>query len=113
MDSKLLRYALLIVTLFVGTIFVLMLGMNGYLTQKDTQTAVVQETVEEDLVEEDGRIKGSDLSAWMNDDTFFDQEKSSTLEKIEKEGKTLSLVVSSIEKDLRIHIFAQILFICD
>ena len=39
MDSKLLRYALLIVTLFVGTIFVLMLGMNGYLTQKDTQTA--------------------------------------------------------------------------
>ena len=104
MDSKLLRYALLIVTLFVGTIFVLMLGMNGYLTQKDTQTAVVQETVAEDLVEEDGRIKGSDLSAWMNDDTFFDQEKSSTLEKIEKEGKTLSLVVSSIEKDLRIHI---------
>ena len=58
MDSKLLRYALLIVTLFVGTIFVLMLGMNGFLTQKDTQTAVVQETVAEDLVEEDGRIEG-------------------------------------------------------
>lgn len=104
MDSKLLRYALLIVTLFVGSVFVLMLGINGYLTPQSTQTAVVQETVVEDLVEEDGRIKGSDLSAWMNDDTFFDAEKSSTLQKIEQEGKTLSLVVSSIEKDLRIHI---------
>ena len=106
MDSKLLRYALLVVTLFVGTVFVLMLGINGYLSPKNTDStqAVVQETVKEDFVEEDGRIKDSDLSAWMNDDTFFDEEKSSTLEKIEKEGKTLSLVVSSIEKDLRIHI---------
>ena len=106
MDSKLLRYALLVVTLFVGTIFVLMLGINGYLTpqKEESVQAVVQETVKEDMVEEDGRIKGADLTAWMNDDTFFDEEKSSTLEKIEKEGKTLSLVVSSIEKDLRIHI---------
>ncbi len=104
MDSKLLRYALLVVTLFVGTVFVLMLGINGYFTQKDTQTAVTQEVVVEEPVEEDGRVKGSDLSAWMNDDTFFDKEKASTLEKIEREGKTLSLVVSSVEKDLRIHI---------
>ena len=106
MDSKLLRYALLVVTLFVGTVFVLMLGINGYLSPRKTDSvqAVVQETVKDDLVEEDGRIKGADLTAWMNDDTFFDDEKSSTLEKIEKEGKTLSLVVSSIEKDLRIHI---------
>ena len=85
MDSKLLRYALLVVTLFVGTIFVLMLGINGYLTPESTQTAIVQETVVEDMVEEDGRVKGSDLTAWMNDDTFFDEEKSSTLERIEKE----------------------------
>lgn len=105
MDSKLLRYALLIVTLFVGTVFVMMLGMNGYLTPEEPEQAVVQETdTEEEYVEEDGRIKGSDLSAWMNDDTFFDEEKSSTLEKIEKDAKTLSLVVSSVEKDLRIHI---------
>ena len=106
MDSKLLRYALLVVTLFVGTVFVLMLGINGYLSPQkvDSARVVVQETVQEDLIEEDGRIKGSNLTAWMNDDAFFDAEKSSTLEKIEKEGKTLSLVVSSIEKDLRIHI---------
>ena len=106
MDSKLLRFALLIVTLFVGTVFLLMLAINGYFTPpKEQETAVVQEAApEEEYVEEDGRIKGSDLSAWMNDDTFFDEEKSSTLQKIEQESKTLSLMTSSIEKDLRIRI---------
>lgn len=105
MDSKLLRYALLIVTLFVGTVFFLMLAINGYFTNESVETAVIQETVVEDMdVEEDGRIKGSDLSAWMNDDTFFDEEKSSTLQKIEQESKTLSMMTSSIEKDLRIRI---------
>lgn len=107
MDSKLLRYALLVVTLFVGTVFVLMLGINGYLSpqsEMETQAVMMEETVPEDLVEEDGRVKGSNLTAWMNDDTFFDEEKTATLERIEKEGKTLSLVLSSIEKDLRIHV---------
>lgn len=105
MDSKLLRYALLIVTLFVGTVFVLMLAMNGYFTNKSVDTVVVQETTaEDDKVEADGRVKGSDLSAWMYDETFFDEEKSSTLQKIEQDSKTLSLVTSSIEKDLRIRI---------
>ena len=105
MDSKLLRFALLIVTLFVGTVFLLMLVINGYFTPKTQEAVVVQETVvEEDYVEEDGRLKGADLSAWMNDDTFFDEEKSSTLQKIEQDSKTLSLMTSSIEKDLRIRI---------
>ena len=106
MDSKLLRFALLIVTLFVGTVFLLMLAVNGYFTPKAEKEAVaVQETVEEDdYVEKDGRVKGANLSAWMNDDTFFDEEKSSTLLKIEQEGKMLSLMTSSIQKDLRIRI---------
>lgn len=104
MDSRLLRNAILIVTLFVGTVFLLMLGINGYLSPQPEQAVMVQETVKEEALEEDGRVKGSDLSAWMDDDTFFDAEKLSTLEKIEREGKTLSLVTSSIEKDLRIHV---------
>ena len=104
MDSKLLRYTLLIVTLFVGTVFLLMLALNGFFTKETVTPAAVEETVAEDGLEEDGRVKGADLSAWMNDDTFFDEEKSSTLLKIEQESKTLSLMTSSIEKDLRIRI---------
>lgn len=103
MDSKLLRCTLLIVTLFVGTVFLLMLAVNGYFSKGTVKTAVADEVVEE-VLEEDGRVKGADLSAWMNDDTFFDEEKSSTLQKIEQESKTLSLVTSSIQKDLRIRI---------
>jgi len=104
MDSKLLRYTLLLVTLFVGTVFLLMLAVNGYFSKEKVAPTAVEETVAEEAVEEDGRIKGADLSAWMNDDTFFDEEKSSTLQKIEQESKTLSLMTSSIEKDLRIRI---------
>ena len=105
MDSKLLRYTLLIVTLFAGTVFVLMLAMNGYFETESVQTVVIQEPVTDDkYVEADGMVKGADLSAWMYDDTFFDEEKSVTLQKIEKEGKTLSLVTSSVEKDLRIRV---------
>ena len=75
MDSRMLRYALLVVTLFVGSVFVLMLGINGYLTPQEQKEPVVQAVVvEEEKVEADGRIKGSDLSAWMYDDTFFDEE---------------------------------------
>lgn len=103
MDSKLLRCTLLIVTLFVGTVFLLMLAVNGYFSKGTVKTAVADEVVEE-VLEEDGRVKSADLSAWMNDDTFFDEEKSSTLQKIEQESKTLSLVTSSIQKDLRIRI---------
>lgn len=104
MDSKLLRYTLLLVTLFVGTVFLLMLAVNGYFSKEATTPAAVKETIAEEDVAEDGRVMGADLSAWMNDDTFFDEEKSSTLQKIEQESKTLSLMTSSIEKDLRIRI---------
>jgi len=104
MDSKLLRCTLLIVTLFVGTVFLLMLAVNGYFSKSTVKKAVADEIVEEEVLEEDGRVKGADLSAWMSDDTFFDEEKSSTLQKIEQESKTLSLVTSSIQKDLRIRI---------
>ena len=104
MDSRMLRYALLVVTLFVGSVFVLMLGMNGYLSPKKEKVTAVQAVVVEEKVEADGRVKGANLSAWMYDDTFFDEEKSSTLQKIEKDSKTLSLIITSVEKDLRIHI---------
>ena len=97
MDSKLLRYTLLIVTLFVGTVFLLVLTVNGAFSKKTVTTVVVGETVAEEPVEEDGRVKGVDLTAWMDDDTFFDEEKSSTLQKIEQDSRTLSLMTSSIE----------------
>lgn len=104
MDSKLITKAILIVTLFVGSVMVLMLGLNGYLTPKEPiQEAVVVEEIPDD-VEEDGMIKGANLTAWMSDETFFDQKKSATIEKIEQNAKTLQILATSIQKDLRVHI---------
>ena len=104
MDSKLLTKAILVVTLFVGSVFVLMLGVNGYLTPKQPaqEVVMVEETI--DYLEEDGMVKDANLSAWMMDETFFDQKKSATLEKIEQNAKTLQILATSIEKDLRVHI---------
>ncbi len=52
---------------------------------------------------EAGQI-GDDLSAFLNDSTFFDQETDPVLEAAKDAASRLSLVVTSVEKDLRIQI---------
>jgi len=51
----------------------------------------------------DGQI-GNDLSAFLKDNTFFDPERNPILEAAQDESNRLSLVVTSVEKDLRIQI---------
>ena len=47
---------------------------------------------------------GDDLSAFLRDDTFFDPEENPVLEAAKDNASRLSLVVTSVEKDLRIQI---------
>lgn len=47
---------------------------------------------------------GNNLSAFMNDNTFFDEELNPILEAAKDAANRLSLVVTSVEKDLRIQI---------
>ncbi len=47
---------------------------------------------------------GDDLSAFMRDETFFDAEINSILEAARDQSNRLSLMVTSVEKDLRIQI---------
>ncbi|HBA50473.1 MAG TPA: hypothetical protein DCZ91_22280, partial [Lachnospiraceae bacterium] len=47
---------------------------------------------------------GDDLSAFLKDNTFFDQEVNPILEAAKENASRLSLVVTSVEKDLRIQI---------
>lgn len=47
---------------------------------------------------------GNNLSAFLQDNTFFDQETDPVLEAIQNNAKRLSLVVTSVEKDLRVQI---------
>lgn len=104
MDSNLLRKSLLVVTLFIAVIFAVILAANGYLEKSSGNT--VTETTQQDTeaADESGQVNGSDLSAWMSDETFFDVEKSKTLQSLESAASTLSLITSSVEKDLRIYV---------
>lgn len=51
----------------------------------------------------EGQI-GNDLSAFLKDHTFFDREVNPVLESAKENSNRLSLVVTSVEKDLRIQI---------
>lgn len=105
MDSKLMRIAMLLVTLFIGTVFVIILLINGVGSKKKSVPAIEPATIQEtEETADDGMLKDADLSAWMNDETFFDQKKLHTLEMLEAQKNTLYLTASSVEKDLRIRI---------
>lgn len=47
---------------------------------------------------------GSDTRAFLQDDTFFDADKAPYSSIAKKEGKTLSLLMTSVQKDLRIQV---------
>ncbi|MCR4650548.1 MAG: glycoside hydrolase family 25 protein [Lachnospiraceae bacterium] len=52
------------------------------------------------IIEEDGRVKDSDLTAWMSDNTFFDAEESSyTASEVDN---AVVLNASSIQNDIRV-----------
>ncbi|MDD6203064.1 MAG: glycoside hydrolase family 25 protein [Lachnospiraceae bacterium] len=104
MDSKLVRATLLAVTVFIAAVFGMVLLINGYGTGKKETVIVQEEEPVTEYTEEDGKVKGADLSAWMQDETFFDSKRYRTLEKMEQDERTLSLMTTSIEKDLRIRI---------
>lgn len=105
MDSKVLIKAMLIVTLFVAMMFVIILLVNGYGRDNSKKRELFAEPVSEDsIAEEDGKIKGSDLNAWMQDETFFDEKKIGDGKYENENGENLVLSASSVEKDLRIRV---------
>lgn len=98
MDSRFLRNTILASLLFMLTIFAVVLYSNGLGPgQKQVSEVIQQEEVSRQL---EGQI-GDDLYGWMSDDSFFEEEEAG---EEEKEGESLSLIATSVEKDLRIQI---------
>ena len=64
---------------------------------------VPEGTGETDTAEADGRI-GNDLKAFLKDNNFFDPDVNPILEAAKDNSHRLSLVATSVEKDLRIQI---------
>ncbi|MBQ9989621.1 MAG: glycoside hydrolase family 25 protein [Lachnospiraceae bacterium] len=98
MDSRFLRNTILVSLLFMLTIFAVVLYSNGMGPGQKQESKPVAEEVTSQLLE--GQI-GDDLYGWMSDDSFFEEEET---EEEAGEGESLSLIATSVEKDLRIQI---------
>lgn len=107
MDSKLRRMTILsslAVILLVGLVVV-----YGNRREEQKKTPAPEESTgteeqEENPGEQGGGQIGNNLSAFLTDPTFFDPEVNPILEAARDEAVRLSLVVTSVEKDLRIQV---------
>lgn len=68
-----------------------------------TPNSASEQSEETQEVSENGQI-GDDLSAFLKDETFFDEEINPVLEAAKNNANRLSLLMTSVEKDLRIQI---------
>lgn len=129
MDSKLKRRTVFLCISVVLFILAAVLYTNkdvlyesGYFAFLNTAASQEeQETIPADgfrpeRVAEDGMIEGSDLSAFMRDETFFDKEKSSYERLQEMIGQDtaqeedigiLTMTAVSVQKDIRVQIVGQ------
>lgn len=109
MDSKLKRLTITAAASVIVFTFLLVLFLNsgkhtGSVEQESETTETTAETgPESGLIYQNGMI-GNDLSAFMWDDTFFDPETNPFLDRLLEGQNRLSLIVTSIEKDLRIQV---------
>lgn len=106
MDSKRMRRAMIFMIVVFLAVFAVIAAAN-WDTVKRKLGFAVEEPVQDQTPDEDagtetggGQI-GSDLSAFMSDETFFDPEV--RFKSIESySGRNVSLMMSSVAKDLRI-----------
>jgi len=107
MDSKLRRTAIL-----SSLAAILVVSLAVFWTNQDTdKRPVVSQTYEEqESVQSEQQLSAGDywgmfdLKAFEQDDSFFDPERNQVLEAAKDMTNRLSLVVTSVEKDLRIQI---------
>lgn len=105
MDSKKLRWTLFTVIIMFALITAVIIATNWDIVQKKFGMGETVEQVSSDVAEEgmdtgDKRL-GSNLYAFMEDETFFDPEvRYKSIETYS--GRAVSLVMSSVAKDLRI-----------
>lgn len=109
MDSRLKKTAVLFSVAVILLIFGFVIYSDSVKNREngslDGQAAEEHaEQTGSSAVEQEPENVGSDLSAFLRDQTFFDEEVNPVLEAAKEQASKLSLVVTSIEKDLRIQI---------
>ncbi|MDL2301259.1 glycoside hydrolase family 25 protein [Lachnospiraceae bacterium OttesenSCG-928-D06] len=109
MDSRLKRLSIMaafgVILLVVLFVFYLNQNSSGSQNNGNNQNNIGNQSNENQKEPSGtGDQIGNDLTAFQNDPTFFDQEKNEILEAAKDQSKRLSLVVTSVEKDLRVQI---------
>lgn len=105
MGSNVKKMAIfLVVIMFVAVIGIVLYGKRDSLKTKETANITEQQNTDELPEGTNGKQIGSDTRAFMSDETFFEPDKKpySSIEKMD--GKNLSLLMTSVQKDLRIQI---------
>lgn len=111
MDSRLRKMAISTSLAVILLVVILVIALNssdkqderGYGADKEqTQLQESGQTRPEQVVQT-GQI-GDDLSDFLSDNSFFDEEINPVLEELKNQTNRLSLVLTSVEKDLRIQI---------
>jgi GH25 family lysozyme M1 (1,4-beta-N-acetylmuramidase) len=106
MDSKFKKLGLFVVLIALLALMVFAVIVNFNKLWSDNTTKDSSLEADEQYIEDDGKVHGADLSAFLSDDDFFDEEVSDN-ENVDEEGNTLqniSLTASSVERDIRIKI---------
>lgn len=110
MDSKIRRItvfcAVLMILLILGTV----VGINVWKNQEKLAEVFGREQVSAET--ESSSLQKTDetaidYSAFLGDETFFDQDKSDYEKLMENYGKKLNLFATSVEKDLRVQILNE------
>jgi len=112
MDSKAKRIALLLVLCAMVVIMAAVVAVNfKQLVGKENKKEYDAADASGQEIEEDGKVSGADLSAFLRDDDFFDKDvvQPVTVEetRVDKEGnpiKELTLLASSVERDIRVKV---------
>lgn len=100
MDSKFFKITLLVSFLFMAAVFLVVLYTNGMGPGQRQEVVMPQEKVTEVQIL-NGQI-GEDLYAWQEDENFFDDAPPE--EETEETAESVNMMVTSVEKDIRIHV---------
>jgi GH25 family lysozyme M1 (1,4-beta-N-acetylmuramidase) len=106
MDSKLKKVGLFIalIALLVLMVFAVVVNYNKLMSDNTTKDTL--ESTKKQYIEADGKLSGADLSAFLSDEDFFDDDLSSN-DNFDENGnvvQNVSLTASSVEKDIRVKI---------
>jgi GH25 family lysozyme M1 (1,4-beta-N-acetylmuramidase) len=106
MDSKFKKFGLFVVLIALVVLMGYAVVVNFNKLKSDNSTNDEALDADKQYIEEDGKVHGADLSAFLRDDEFFDKETTIS-GNVDEKGNVLqnvSLTASSVERDIRIKI---------